>query len=249
MSDNASQPPSQPPAQPTRTPSQIEADLGATRDRLVASVEALIDQVHPNRIKQRQIDNVKRFANTELENAKSKVFTARGDLRVGRVASCGCRSRGCRWLLVDHPRHRATWEERLSGGRPKRPREPGGLDEGGLPIRMLHDRVLVSTDNEPGERRSSGGILIPATVAIGRRLAWGEVVAVGTHVRTVKPEDRVLFDPEDRAEVEVRGQGLRAAPGAGSSCRRRRATPGRENRPLPVSRSSQSEATCAMRLL
>ena len=83
---------------------------------------------------------------------------------------------------------------------------PAGLDEGGLPIRMLHDRVLVSTDNEPGERRSSGGILIPATVAIGRRLAWGEVVAVGTHVRTVKPEDRVLFDPEDRAEVEVRGR-------------------------------------------
>ena len=72
---------------------------------------------------------------------------------------------------------------------------PVGLDEGGLPIRMLHDRVLVSTDNEPGERRSSGGILIPATVAIGRRLAWGEVVAVGTHVRTVKPEDRALFDP------------------------------------------------------
>ena len=71
---------------------------------------------------------------------------------------------------------------------------------------MLHDRVLVSTDNEPGERRSSGGILIPATVAIGRRLAWGEVVAVGTNVRTVKPEDRVLFDPEDRAEVEVRGK-------------------------------------------
>jgi chaperonin GroES len=29
---------------------------------------------------------------------------------------------------------------------------------------------------------------------------------VGTHVRTVKPEDRVLFDPEDRAEVEVRGK-------------------------------------------
>ena len=82
----------------------------------------------------------------------------------------------------------------------------GGLDEGALPIRMLHDRVLVSTDNEPGERHSSGGILIPATVAIGRRLAWGEVIAVGTNVRTVKPHDRVLFDPEDRAEVEVRGK-------------------------------------------
>ena len=78
-------------------------------------------------------------------------------------------------------------------------------DGGTWAIRMLHDRVLVSTETEAGERRSSGGILIPATVAIGRRLAWGEVVAVGTSVRTVKLADRVLFDPEDRAEVEVRG--------------------------------------------
>lgn len=74
-------------SQPTRTPSQIEADLGATRDRLIASVEALIDQVHPNRIKQRQIANVKRIANIELENAKSKVFNARGDLRTGRIVA------------------------------------------------------------------------------------------------------------------------------------------------------------------
>jgi len=71
---------------------------------------------------------------------------------------------------------------------------------------MLHDRVLVSTENEAGERRSSGGILIPATVAIGRRLVWGVVVAIGNHVRVVKVEDRVLFDPADRAEVEVRGK-------------------------------------------
>jgi chaperonin GroES len=75
-----------------------------------------------------------------------------------------------------------------------------------LPIRMLHDRVLVSSEGEGGERRSSAGILIPATVAIGRRLIWGVVVAVGAHVRTVKVEDRVLFDPADRAEVEVRGK-------------------------------------------
>ena len=75
-----------------------------------------------------------------------------------------------------------------------------------LPIRMLHDRVLVSTDGETGERRSTGGIVIPATVAIGRRLAWAAVVAVGTTVRTVKVGDRVLFDPDDRAEVEVRGK-------------------------------------------
>jgi chaperonin GroES len=74
-----------------------------------------------------------------------------------------------------------------------------------LPIRMLHDRVLVRTDVPEGERRSGGGILIPATAAVGRRLAWAEVVAVGQNVRTVTPGDRVLYDPEDRAEVEVRG--------------------------------------------
>jgi len=78
--------------------------------------------------------------------------------------------------------------------------------DGSLPIRMLHDRVLVSTENEAGERRSGGGIVIPATVAIGRRLSWGEVVAAGAHVRSVAVHDRVLFDPQDRAEVELRGK-------------------------------------------
>lgn len=70
---------------------------------------------------------------------------------------------------------------------------------------MLHDRVLVRTDTPEGERRSGGGILIPATAAVGKRLAWAEVVAVGQNVRTVEVGDRVLFDPEERAEVEVRG--------------------------------------------
>ncbi|WP_420000379.1 GroES family chaperonin [Streptomyces boninensis] len=70
---------------------------------------------------------------------------------------------------------------------------------------MLHDRVLVRTDTGEGERRSSGGIVIPATAAIGKKLAWAEVVATGQHVRTVEPGDRVLYDPEDRGEVEVRG--------------------------------------------
>ncbi len=75
-----------------------------------------------------------------------------------------------------------------------------------LPIRMLHDRILVSTEGESGERRSGGGIVIPATVAMGRRLSWARVVAVGPGVRTVQIADRVLYDPEDRAEVEVRGK-------------------------------------------
>jgi chaperonin GroES len=71
---------------------------------------------------------------------------------------------------------------------------------------MLHDRVLVSVDTE-GERRSSGGIVIPATAVMGsRRLQWARVAAVGPHVRTVEVGDRVLYDPEDKAEVEVNAE-------------------------------------------
>ena len=74
------------------------------------------------------------------------------------------------------------------------------------PIRMLHDRVLVSVDTE-GERRSSGGIVIPATAVMGnRRLSWARVAAIGPHVRSVEVDDRVLFDPEDKAEVEVNAE-------------------------------------------
>jgi len=75
------------------------------------------------------------------------------------------------------------------------------------PIKMLHDRVLVELDRDAGERRSSGGIVIPATAAMGaRRLAWSKVVAVGPHARAVEVGDRVLCDPEDKAEVEVNAE-------------------------------------------
>jgi chaperonin GroES len=74
-----------------------------------------------------------------------------------------------------------------------------------LPIQMLHDRVLVTLDNDAGERRSNGGIVIPATAQMGRRLAWAEAIATGTNVRTVQVGDRVLYDPEDRAEIELHG--------------------------------------------
>ncbi|GIN05761.1 hypothetical protein Pve01_74190 [Planomonospora venezuelensis] len=70
-----------------------------------------------------------------------------------------------------------------------------------------YDRLLVDVDQEAGERRSTGGIVIPATAAMGaRRLAWSRVIAVGPHARAVEVGDRVLFDPEDKAEVEVHGE-------------------------------------------
>jgi len=74
-----------------------------------------------------------------------------------------------------------------------------------LPIHMLHDRVLVSSESE-GERKSGGGILIPATVKMGHRLAWARVAAIGPNVRSVKVGDRVLFNPEEVSQVELQAK-------------------------------------------
>ena len=35
---------------------------------------------------------------------------------------------------------------------------------------------------------------------------WSRVAATGPHARAVVIGDRVLFDPEDKAEVEVQGE-------------------------------------------
>jgi chaperonin GroES len=74
------------------------------------------------------------------------------------------------------------------------------------PITVLFDRVMVQISQTDGERRSRAGILIPATAQLTRRLTWAEAVAVGPHVRTIKVGDTVLFNPEDRFEVEVHGE-------------------------------------------
>jgi chaperonin GroES len=75
-----------------------------------------------------------------------------------------------------------------------------------LPVRMLNDRILVKLDSADEERRSTGGILIPATAQLGKRLAWAEVRAAGPNVRAVQEGDHVLFNPEDIYEVEVRAE-------------------------------------------
>ncbi|HEY6423281.1 MAG TPA: co-chaperone GroES [Pseudonocardiaceae bacterium] len=80
------------------------------------------------------------------------------------------------------------------------------MSDSKLEIQMLHDRVIVRLVGEEGERRSSGGILIPATAQVAKRLSWGEVFGIGNHVRTVQVGDRVLFNPEDQFEVEIGGR-------------------------------------------
>lgn len=77
------------PTPPPRTRAQIESDLSATRERLASSIEELIDQVHPQRVKDRQIESAKAFAKAEIDNAKSQVFYSNGDLRTTRLAAVG----------------------------------------------------------------------------------------------------------------------------------------------------------------
>jgi chaperonin GroES len=78
--------------------------------------------------------------------------------------------------------------------------------ESGLPIRLLHDRVLVRLEGNDAERRSAAGIVIPATASVGHRLSWAVAVGVGPHVRSIVIGDRVLFDPDERSEVELQGR-------------------------------------------
>ncbi len=96
----------------------------------------------------------------------------------------------------------STTKDGLSRAKSEKPE----VTEDKQPISVLFDRVMVQISQTDGERRSRAGILIPATAQISRRLTWAEAVAVGPHVRTVKVGDTVLFNPEDRFEVEVHGE-------------------------------------------
>jgi chaperonin GroES len=100
------------------------------------------------------------------------------------------------------PSDTATQGPHASAPRPSR--APKTEDK--QPITVLFDRVMVQISQSDGERRSRAGILIPATAQITRRLTWADAVAVGPHVRSVKVGDTVLFNPEDRFEVEVHGE-------------------------------------------
>jgi chaperonin GroES len=86
------------------------------------------------------------------------------------------------------------------------PRATDRTDDSKHSIRMTADRLLVLPSDDDGDRKSRGGILIPATANLNRRLMWAEVVAVGPTVRNLEEGDRVLFAPDAGFEVEIRGE-------------------------------------------
>lgn len=87
-----------------------------------------------------------------------------------------------------------------------RARDPQRLEEVRRSVAVLGDRVLVAPP-EDTERKSKGGILIPATArSIDRKGIWGEAIGVGPHVRQLGLGDDVLYLPEDAIEVDVQGE-------------------------------------------
>ena len=73
-------------AEAVRTREEIEAEIAAARARLAASVEGLINQVHPRAIVANTVSDARTFARGTFEQARAQVVDARGGLRSDRVA-------------------------------------------------------------------------------------------------------------------------------------------------------------------
>ena len=83
-----------------------------------------------------------------------------------------------------------------------RKKQPKKLPEG---LRLTADRIVVSMPSD-GERKTKGGLLIPATAGpTPKRCVWADVILVGPAATTVKTGDRVLFLPQVGLEVDIEG--------------------------------------------
>ena len=141
----------------TKETTALEAEMEATRERLAGTIDQLVHRASPKTIARREITSIKGYF-VDLRTGQPRtdnILKVAGGV-VGVV------------VLV-----------RASSARSP-PTDAATAVADKLPIKMLHDRLLVEVDQESGERRSSGGIVIPATAAMGaRRLVWSRVVAVG----------------------------------------------------------------------
>jgi chaperonin GroES len=93
----------------------------------------------------------------------------------------------------------------MSASEPRAVPDPG-RDDARRSVAVLGDRVLVAPPSD-AERKSKGGILIPATAeSVDRKGIWGETIGVGPHVRHVGTGDEILYLPDDAIEVDVQGE-------------------------------------------
>lgn len=76
----------------SRSKAQIEADINSARVRLAANLEGLIDEIHPQAVKQRKADELKAdiekaksFVRDTAQEAKSQFVNEDGSVRTDRV--------------------------------------------------------------------------------------------------------------------------------------------------------------------
>ena len=79
-------------------------------------------------------------------------------------------------------------------------------DDQKFAVHVTADRVLCRAPGDD-DRRTKGGILIPATAkSADNRGVWVEVAEIGPLVRGVHTGDRVLVLPDALIEVDVRSE-------------------------------------------
>ncbi|HEY3006363.1 MAG TPA: DUF3618 domain-containing protein [Kribbellaceae bacterium] len=76
-----------------RTPDQIEAEIAATRARLAATVDELVDRAHPRNVAKRQVEQA-------VTLTRSQVYDENGDLRTQKIASVAGAVAGVLVLLL-----------------------------------------------------------------------------------------------------------------------------------------------------
>jgi chaperonin GroES len=86
------------------------------------------------------------------------------------------------------------------------PTEEGEASGPANRMRLTADRIIVRIPDD-SERKSKGGLLIPATAATPvKRCIWSDVVLVGPETRNVRVGDQILFIPHSGLEVEWNGE-------------------------------------------
>lgn len=85
---------------PARTPAEIENELAAIRSRLANNVASLVDQIHPQRIKEREVEHLKARLADGRESVRLQFVTADGAPRTARLAAIGAAVAGLVGFVV-----------------------------------------------------------------------------------------------------------------------------------------------------
>lgn len=72
-----------------RSKADIEAEIAAARSRLAGNVEDLITTVHPQAVKTRALNDVKDFAATEINDARSQFVDDFGNAKWDKIGYLG----------------------------------------------------------------------------------------------------------------------------------------------------------------